>query len=600
LKPRRRVLALSVTAALVASASVAVPLSLIGSSVASAATFGGNNLVVYRVGDGSAPLTNAATAVYLDEYTPAGVLVRSIPVPKASKGNVNALTATGLSTSEGEIVRSANGKFLTLTGYDAQPGTTGPGGLSLTASLPTAVPRTVGVVDGNGAIDTSTTLSDTGEPAIVRSATTLDGAHLWVAGGNGGLRATTLASHTSKVVAGDATSNLNEVTVQGAALFSSSSSGSRLSLVAPAVKAGAGGTLTAVPGLPAGFLPYGYTFLDLNANNYAGTGLDTLYFLDNADRGGAVDKYSYNGTTWVKDGAIALDGAFALTATVSGATVSLAVTTPAGLYSLSDVNGASTSFTASGAPKLLASAPANTAFRGVALAPVVPTAPTVFVHSPALASTVLGTVGTATFSADVLSPKGIKSVLVALDRNKLAPAKLTKGTSSYTLALDLNGLKAGNHVVHVTALDKAGGRTIVASGFSYGKLKLPAKTAGPGNDSLVYTKGVVRKGFAAVGYKGAPRSKGLITTGTGKITVTIYGRGLQLHLALRKDGGKVKLTVGSKSYVIDTYSKKAKDYTKIIKGLSLGKHKVTITALNTKRKASTGKTVFVGWVKVTL
>ena len=32
-------------------------------------TFG--NLVVVRVGDGTAPLSNAATATFLDEYTPA-------------------------------------------------------------------------------------------------------------------------------------------------------------------------------------------------------------------------------------------------------------------------------------------------------------------------------------------------------------------------------------------------------------------------------------------------------------------------------------------------------------------------------------------------
>jgi hypothetical protein len=597
LKPRRRVVALSVSTALVASAAVAVPLSLIGSTAASAATFGGNDLVVYRVGSGAAPLTNAATAVYLDEYTPAGVLVRSIPVRTAKSGANHALTATGLSTSEGEIVRSANGKYLTLTGYDAAPGTTAPGGLSLTASLPTAVARTVGVVDGNGTVDTSTTLSD--GPAIVRSATTLDGAHFWVAGGNGGLRATTLAAHTSKIVSGDVTSNLNEVTVQGGALFTSASAGSRLSLVAPVAKAGVGGLQTAVPGLPAGFLPYGYTFLDLNAANYAGTGLDTVYFLDDADRGGAVDKYSYNGTAWVKDGAIALDGAFALTATASGATVSLAVTTPTGLYSLSDPNGAATTFGAA-APVALASAPANTAFRGVALAPIAPTSPTVFVHSPALAQAILGTVGTVTFSADVTSAKGVKSVLVGLDKSKAVAAKLTKKTNTYTVALDLNGLKAANHILHITATDKAGKKTVVTSSFAYGKLILPAKTAGPGNDSLVYTKGVVKKGFAAVGYKGAPRGKGLISTATGKITVTVYGRGLQLHLALRKDAGKVKVTVGSKSYVIDLYSKKAKDYTKIIKGLTLGKHKVTITALHSKRKASTGYTVFVGWVKVTL
>ncbi|MDX6202966.1 MAG: hypothetical protein QOJ83_2466 [Frankiales bacterium] len=597
MKPRRRVVALSVTTALVASAAAAAPLSLLGTSSAAAATFGGNHLVVYRVGSGAAPLSNAATAVYLDEYSPAGVLVRSIPVRTAKSGANAPLTATGLSTSEGEIVRSANGRFLTITGYDAVPGSTGPGGLSLTASLPTTVPRTLGIVDGNGTVDTSTTLTD--GPAIVRSAATIDGAHFWVAGGNGGLRATTLGAHTSTAVAGDATSNLNEVTVQGGALFTSASSGSRLSLVSGSAAPGKGGTLTGIPGLPGTFLPYGYSFLDLNPNNYAGTGLDTLYVLDDADRGGAVDKYAYTGAGWTLAGSVALDGAFALTATRSGTTVSLAVTTPTGLYSLSDGNGAASTFPAT-TPVLLASAPANTAFRGVALAPTAPTSPTVFLHTPALGQRVAGTVGTVSLSADVTSAKGVKSVLVGLDKTKAVAAKLVKGSATYTSPLDLNGLKAGIHTVHLTATDKAGARTTVTSTFTYGKLVVPAKTAGPGNRSLVSTKGVVRKGFAAVGYKGAPGGKGLISTATGKITLTVYGRGFQLHLAQRKDAGKVKVTIGAKSYVIDLYSKKSKDYVKVFKGLTLGKHKVTITALHSKRKASAGYTVFVGWLKVTL
>lgn len=601
MKSRRRVVALSVSTALVASAAAAVPLGLVGSSAASAATFGGSNLVVYRVGSGASALSNAATAVYLDEYTPAGVLVRSLPVRTTASGANRPLTATGLSTSEGEIVRSADGKYLTITGYAAAPGTTGPGGISLTASLPTSVPRTVGVVDGKGTIDTSTTLTD--GPAIIRSAATLDGAHLWVAGGNGGLRATTVGSHTSTVVAASAASNLNEVTVQGGALFTSASASAttdpRLSLVGTKAKAGSGGALSAVPGLPAGLLPYGYAFLDLTAASYAGTGLDTIYFLDDADRGGAVDKYSYNGTTWTKDGAVALDNAFALTATKAGGAVSLAVTTPAGLFSLNDTNGASTSFSPA-APVHLASAGANTAFRGVALAPTAPTSPTVFVHNPALGQVIAGTVGTQAFSADVTSAKAIKSVLVGLDKSKPVAAKLIKGTSTYTSSLDLNGLKPGTHVVHLTAVDKSGAKTVVASSFSYGKLVRPAKTAGPGNDSLVYTKGVVRKGFAAAAYQGAPRGKGLLAKSTGKISVTVYGRGVQLHLGLRNNAGKVKVTVDKKSYVIDLYGKKSVDLVKTVKGLKLGKHKVTITALHAKRPASKGYNVLVGWLKVTL
>jgi len=48
------------------------------------------NLVIYRVGDGSAALGTAATAVFLDEYTPLGTLVQSIALPTTG---VSALTA---------------------------------------------------------------------------------------------------------------------------------------------------------------------------------------------------------------------------------------------------------------------------------------------------------------------------------------------------------------------------------------------------------------------------------------------------------------------------------------------------------------------------
>ena len=48
-------------------------------------TFG--NIVVVRVGDGAAALTNASTATFLDEYTPAGALVQSIALPTAASGS---------------------------------------------------------------------------------------------------------------------------------------------------------------------------------------------------------------------------------------------------------------------------------------------------------------------------------------------------------------------------------------------------------------------------------------------------------------------------------------------------------------------------------
>ena len=49
------------------------------------------------------------------------------------------MTATGLSRSEGLISRSPDGRYLTVTGYDATPGTAGYGkGNSLLSSVSTS------------------------------------------------------------------------------------------------------------------------------------------------------------------------------------------------------------------------------------------------------------------------------------------------------------------------------------------------------------------------------------------------------------------------------------------------------------------------------
>ena len=81
------------------------------------------NLVVYRVGDGSAALGANATPVFLDEYTPAGTLVQSIAMPTAVSGANKRLTASGNSTTEGFLTRSADGHYIVIPGYDAAVGT---------------------------------------------------------------------------------------------------------------------------------------------------------------------------------------------------------------------------------------------------------------------------------------------------------------------------------------------------------------------------------------------------------------------------------------------------------------------------------------------
>ena len=120
---RRR---LSILGVAVASTLAMLALPLLSNSGAQAARFTGGNIVVYRVGDGAAPLTNAAAAVFLDEFSPTGTPVQSIALPTAAADGNQPLTASGQSRSEGLIARSSDGRFVTATGYAAAPGTTGP------------------------------------------------------------------------------------------------------------------------------------------------------------------------------------------------------------------------------------------------------------------------------------------------------------------------------------------------------------------------------------------------------------------------------------------------------------------------------------------
>jgi hypothetical protein len=114
------------------------------------------NVAIYRVGTGSGSLINTGNAVFIDEYTPAGVLVQSIAMPTTASGSNKPLIASGTATSEGLLTRSSDGQYLMLTGY----GSTLPAAGSLAGTASATVNRVVGRVDGAGAIDTSTALSD--------------------------------------------------------------------------------------------------------------------------------------------------------------------------------------------------------------------------------------------------------------------------------------------------------------------------------------------------------------------------------------------------------------------------------------------------------
>src|SRR5262245_28648646 len=103
------------------------------------AAFTPDDLVIYRVGDGSTVLTNTGNPVCLDEYTTTGTLVQSIALPTTASGSNNPLIASGTATTEGMLTLSADGQYLILTGYDRPLGGIG-------SVVTSTVPRDVGRV----------------------------------------------------------------------------------------------------------------------------------------------------------------------------------------------------------------------------------------------------------------------------------------------------------------------------------------------------------------------------------------------------------------------------------------------------------------------
>jgi predicted extracellular nuclease len=333
------------------------------------------NLVVYRVGSGSGSLLNTGNPVFLDEYTPAGALVQSIPLPTAVSGSNLRLIASGTATSEGLLTRSADGLYIVLSGYDAPIPTTGLAGTSTTVAP--VVLRVVGRVDVAGNIDTSTGLNDWASGNNPRGVASTNGTDLWVGGAAGGVRYTTLGSSTSTQLSTSVT-NIRAVGIFAGQLYNSDSSGLtiRLGVVGSGLPTTTGQIINNLPGFPTGGSPYGFFFADLDGT----PGVDTLYVADDTNTAGVggLSKFSLVSGSWVSNGIVGLQGdAYrGLTGVISGNTVTLYATRKGGsgatgggeLVSIVDSSGYKGAF--AGTPTLLATAAGSTAFRGVALAPI--------------------------------------------------------------------------------------------------------------------------------------------------------------------------------------------------------------------------------------
>ena len=343
-----------------------VLLSMVNVTIAQKFTAG--NLVVYRVGNGGSTLSGIATNVFLDEYTPTGTLVRSVKLPGVAAevtGTNKRVTASGSATSEGYMTRSANGLYLVASGYDADTATTG---IGKTASA--TVNRVVATIDVNATVNSSASAKNFSTGNNYRSVVSADGLNFYLGGavtGVGYLK----AGVDSTIQVSTSPTNVRGLEIFGGQLYVSTSSGStvRIGTVGTGLPTANNQTITNLPGITlTKHSPYQFFIASLPAGQ-------VLYI---ADDSAGIRKYSLVSGTWVANDSLKITAANAgagfrgITGAVQGTNVGLFVTyagTTSGVYGIVDNTGFNASIlTAVAVP--LATAATNTAFRGIAWAPV--------------------------------------------------------------------------------------------------------------------------------------------------------------------------------------------------------------------------------------
>jgi len=305
--------------------------------------------------------------VFVDEYTTQGAFKGTVALPTAAAGANQPLTNSGSASSEGSLSLSGDGRFLVLAGYAAIPGTSG-----IAGTTTAAVRRVIGRIDAFGAIDTSSLLTTAFSGNNVRSAASADGTGFWAAGaggGSGGIWFIPLgASGGLQVVSSP--NNFRCAEVIGGQLYASAANGSAFDVfaVGSGLPTVGGTTVVGLTGnTSTAASPFAYQLFDLDPNV---PGPDTLYVADDraAASGGGVQKWALAGGKATLVATLNLPAApigfRGLTGFVANGQVTLVGTT-------ADANANRlVVIVDNGAPgAVVAAAPTNTAFRGVALSP---------------------------------------------------------------------------------------------------------------------------------------------------------------------------------------------------------------------------------------
>lgn len=309
----------------------------------------GGDLIVTQIGDGSAANSNAATAVFLQEFTTTGAGVQTIAVPTSVSGLNRRLTMSGVATSEGALTISGDGNYVTFAGYDASVGTA-----AIAATQVSAVNRTVGLLNlSTGIVDTSTAYTAFFDKNNIRSAYTSNGTDIWASGAANGTVYSALGS-TSAGQGSISTTTTNQRVVRGFGgdLYYSTGSGAAHGVWKISGQPTSGPAVVATNLFGDGSAsPYDFLIKDAN----------TIYVADDRTSTG-IQKWSFNGSGWVLAYELDTDGARSLTYDASTGTI-YAIDQLGKLIKTSDTGS---SFLAA---TVLATPTGGSVFRGVEFVP---------------------------------------------------------------------------------------------------------------------------------------------------------------------------------------------------------------------------------------
>jgi hypothetical protein len=356
-----------------------IVLCLLTAAGAQAAAFTTGNVVVTQYGDGSTALTSASAPVAVLEYLPSTANqaspVQTITIPSTGGSR---LTGSGSAGSEDFITRSTNGNILTFGGYDTDSGT-----LNVAAgTTAAAVNRVVGQVDSSGNYTRTATGSTTMYSAGNIRSVVSDGVNYWMAGSVGGTWYSAAGATPTQITSGSGNFRVARI-FNGNLYYSASTAVNAYSGIPTTTAAGAA---TGITGSSV------YDFAISPAGNVA-------YVADDSTLAtvGGIAKWTFNGSTWSKK--FTFSTVNGLTAGCRGLAVDFSGPNPVlyaatadsltKLIKITDTSAfADTSDTADQVT-VLATATANYAFKGVALAPT--TSPVIISQPADVINALVGT-----------------------------------------------------------------------------------------------------------------------------------------------------------------------------------------------------------------